>query len=43
VVSIFRYAGGQAIEERANWDALGMLQQLGAVPALGEAKGQAAS
>ncbi len=38
-----RYAGGKATEEWVNWDALGLLHQLGAVPPLGHTKGQAAS
>ena len=32
---ILRFAGGRAVESWGNWDALGMLQQIGAIPALG--------
>jgi steroid delta-isomerase-like uncharacterized protein len=33
-ISIFRIAGGKIAEEWTVWDALGLLQQVGAVPAL---------
>lgn len=36
-ISIERIAGGKIAEEWVNWDALGLLQQLGAVPALATA------
>jgi steroid delta-isomerase-like uncharacterized protein len=39
-ISIARVANGKIIESWNNWDALGMMQQLGVVPA--EAKGRAA-
>ena len=37
-VSIARFAGGKMAEGWVNWDALGLMQQLGAVPELGKAK-----
>ncbi len=36
-ISIFRIAGGQLVEQWAEFDALGMLQQLGVIPAPGQA------
>ena len=36
-ISIFTVTGGQVTEQRVNWDTLGMLQQLGVVPAPGQA------
>ena len=36
-ISIFRIANGQAVEQRANYDDLGLLQQLGVVPMPGQA------
>jgi len=36
-VLIDRVVGGQIAEEWASYDALGMLQQIGALPTLGEA------
>jgi steroid delta-isomerase-like uncharacterized protein len=35
-MNIARFADGKIIEDWGNWDALGLLQQLGAVPPLGE-------
>lgn len=35
-ISILTIANGQVIEQRTNWDALGMLQQLGVIPAPGQ-------
>ncbi len=32
-ISIVRFAGGKIAEEWGNWDTLGLLQQIGAVPA----------
>jgi predicted ester cyclase len=32
-MSIHRFVGGKIAEEWSNWDALGLLQQLGVVPA----------
>ena len=32
-LSVFRISGGQIVEEWTVWDALGLLQQVGAVPA----------
>jgi steroid delta-isomerase-like uncharacterized protein len=34
-----RFAGGQIVEETTIWDTLGLVQQIGAVPALGQAAG----
>ncbi|HJT72282.1 MAG TPA: ester cyclase [Terriglobales bacterium] len=39
-ISIARFRNGKGIESWNNWDGLGMLQQLGAIPV--EAKGKAA-
>jgi steroid delta-isomerase-like uncharacterized protein len=36
-MTITRFAGGKAVEEWFNYDLLDMLQQIGAVPALGQA------
>lgn len=36
-ISIFRLSGGTFEEGLTNWDALGMLQQLGVIPAPGQA------
>lgn len=41
-VSIARFANGKITEGFVNWDALGMMQQLGIVPELGKAKAVAA-
>jgi len=41
-VSIARFAGGKMVEGYVNWDALGLMQQLGVVPELA-AKAQAAA
>ena len=35
-ITISRIADGKIVEERSNWDALGMLQQAGVVPPMGE-------
>jgi SnoaL-like polyketide cyclase len=32
-ISVFRIADGEIAEERTLWDGLGLLQQVGAVPA----------
>jgi hypothetical protein len=37
-VSIVRFVGGKMAEGWINWDALGLMQQLGVVPELGKAK-----
>jgi len=37
-MTIHHIAGGKIMDSHSNWDALGMMQQLGAVPALGKAK-----
>jgi steroid delta-isomerase-like uncharacterized protein len=37
-ISIFRVANGKALEHWANSDDLGLLQQLGVIPAMGERK-----
>ncbi|TMF46279.1 MAG: ester cyclase [Chloroflexi bacterium] len=36
-ISIWEVADGKLLQERVNWDALGALQQLGAIPTLGQA------
>jgi steroid delta-isomerase-like uncharacterized protein len=41
-MSITRFASGKMIEGWVNWDALGLMQQLGVVPELGKAKAVAA-
>jgi steroid delta-isomerase-like uncharacterized protein len=41
-VSVVRFASGKMVEGWINWDALGLMQQLGAVPELGKAKSAAA-
>jgi steroid delta-isomerase-like uncharacterized protein len=35
-ISIFRIAGGKIAEEWAQWSTLGMMQQLGVIPPMGE-------
>lgn len=35
-MNIFRIAAGKLVEEWFNWDALGFMQQLGAVPSIGQ-------
>ena len=35
-MSIVRFAGGKMVEGWGNWDALGLMQQLGVVPELGK-------
>jgi predicted ester cyclase len=37
-ISIARLTGGKVVEEWTNWDTLGMLQQLGVVPAMATAQ-----
>ena len=37
-ITIHHIAGGKIIDSHTNWDALGMMQQLGAVPALEKTK-----
>jgi steroid delta-isomerase-like uncharacterized protein len=37
-ISIARFVGGKMVEGWVNWDALGLMQQLGAVPEIGKAK-----
>jgi predicted SnoaL-like aldol condensation-catalyzing enzyme len=41
--STVRFASGKMVEGWINWDALGMMQQLGVVPVLGKAKVAAAA
>ena len=41
-VSIARFASGKVVEGWINWDALGLMQQLGVVPELAKAKAVAA-
>jgi steroid delta-isomerase-like uncharacterized protein len=36
-IGLYRLAGGKIAEEWESWDALGLMQQLGAVPAPGQA------
>jgi steroid delta-isomerase-like uncharacterized protein len=40
-VSVARFANGKIVEGWVNWDALGMMQQIGVVPELGKAKAAA--
>ncbi len=40
-VNIARFASGKMVEGWINWDALGLMQQLGVVPDLGKAKAAA--
>ncbi len=35
-ITIHHLAGGKIMDSHSNWDALGMMQQLGAVPAVGK-------
>jgi steroid delta-isomerase-like uncharacterized protein len=42
-ITIYGLADGKFVEAWQTWDALGMLQQLGAIPPLGQAKGMAAA
>ena len=42
-VSIARFTNGKMFEGYVNWDALGLMQQLGVVPELGRAKAASAS
>jgi steroid delta-isomerase-like uncharacterized protein len=42
-VSIARFANGKMVEGWVNWDALGLMQQLGVVPHLAKSKAQAAA
>jgi steroid delta-isomerase-like uncharacterized protein len=42
-VSNARFTNGKMVEGWVNWDALGLMQQLGVVPELGKAKAVAAS
>ena len=41
-ISFLRITNGKIAEQWVNWDTLGLLQQLGAVPQFGQPKGQAA-
>ena len=41
-VSIARFTGGKMVEGWVNWDALGLMQQLGVVPELAKTKAAAA-
>ena len=38
-IGLYRLAGGKIAEEWESWDALGLLQQLGAIPAPGQTTG----
>jgi len=42
-ISIARFTNGKMFEGFVNWDALGLMQQLGVVPELGKVKAVAAS
>jgi steroid delta-isomerase-like uncharacterized protein len=42
-MTIARFADGKMVEGWVNWDALGLMQQLGVVPELGKAKVAAAA
>jgi steroid delta-isomerase-like uncharacterized protein len=42
-VSIARFTGGKMVEGWVNWDALGLMQQLGVVPELAKTKAAAAN
>jgi predicted ester cyclase len=42
-VSIARFTNGKMSEGWVNWDALALMQQLGAVPELGKAKAASAA
>ena len=42
-VTIARFANGKIVEGYVNWDALGLMQQLGVVPEIGKAKAVATS
>jgi predicted ester cyclase len=35
-ISILTFAGGKVVEQRTNWDTIGMLQQLGVIPGPGQ-------
>ena len=37
--TIARVVGGKIVEERSNWDTLGLLQQLGVIPPMGQDEG----
>jgi steroid delta-isomerase-like uncharacterized protein len=38
-ITVHHVAGGKIMDSFANWDALGLMQQLGVVPRLGQPKG----
>ncbi len=40
-ISIARFSSGKMVEGWVNWDALGLMQQLGVVPEIGKAKAAA--
>jgi len=42
-ITIARFTNGKMFEGHVNWDALGLMQQLGVVPELGKAKAAVAS
>ena len=42
-ISVHRITSGKVTESWVTWDTLGMMQQLGAIPAVGQATEQAAS
>ena len=42
-ITIARFANGKMVQGYVNWDALGLMQQLGVVPELGKAKAVATS
>jgi predicted ester cyclase len=42
-ITISRHSDGKIVESRVNWDALGMMQQLGVIPATVQATGAGGS
>ena len=42
-ITISRHVNGKIVESRVSWDALGMMQQLGVVPAIVQVKGAGGS
>jgi predicted ester cyclase len=42
-MTIHHIASGKIMDSYSNWDALGMMEQLGAIPAIGKSKSLTAS